>query len=128
MTFAHDQVGRLWQALAGYFIRLGQFEKARDVYDEAIQAVVTVRDFSIVFDAYVLFEESMLTAKINLRKDIDEEAAQGKGTTPQHPVCVRLCCARMTRACRHCCCFPGPYFVLCECTCPTVLHCSRQFL
>ena len=88
-----DEVGRLWQALAGYFIRLGQFEKARDVYDEAIQNVVTVRDFSIVFDAYVLFEESVLNAKINLRQEIDSEAAAGKGA------CYCQCCSLLA---------PGP--------------------
>ncbi len=30
----------------------GNFEKARDVFEEAIQTVMTVRDFSQVFDAY----------------------------------------------------------------------------
>ncbi len=89
-----DEVGRLWQALAGYFIRLGQFEKARDVYDEAIQSVITVRDFSIVFDAYVLFEENILTAKINVNKDKEDEgegacAAKSMGA----PLCTPLVAA-----------------------------------
>ena len=30
--FAHE-VGLLWTSLADYYIRLGQFEKARDVYE-----------------------------------------------------------------------------------------------
>jgi len=38
--------------LADYFIRLGQFEKARDMYEEAVDTVVTVSDFSMVFDSY----------------------------------------------------------------------------
>lgn len=35
-----DEVGRLWCKLADYYIRLGQFERARDVYEEAINSVV----------------------------------------------------------------------------------------
>ncbi len=61
-----DEVGRLWCALANYFIRLGHFERARDVYEEGIQSVITVRDFSMIFDAYVQFEEALLEAKADL--------------------------------------------------------------
>ena len=47
-----DEAGHLWCALADYFIRQAGFEQARDVYEEAIASVVTVRDFSMIFDAY----------------------------------------------------------------------------
>jgi len=57
-----DEVGRLWNALADHFIRLNQFEKARDVCEEAFLAVSTVRDFSLVFDAYAKFTESFVSA------------------------------------------------------------------
>lgn len=70
-----DEVGRLWNSLADYYIRLGQFEKARDVYEEAINSVVTVRDFTIVFDAYVKVEESVLTTKIRFMQETQEEGA-----------------------------------------------------
>jgi pre-mRNA-splicing factor SYF1 len=59
-----DQLGQLWCSLADYFIRSGHFEKARDIYEEAIQTVTTVRDFGQVFDAYAQFEESMISAKM----------------------------------------------------------------
>jgi pre-mRNA-splicing factor SYF1 len=71
-----DQVGRLWCTLADYYIRLGQFERARDVYEEAIESVVTVRDFSLAFDAFAQFEESMLTAKMEMVEE--EEAEEGE--------------------------------------------------
>ena len=70
-----DETGRLWCALADYFIRSGLFEKARDVYEEGIATVMTVRDFSIVFDAYALYEETMLSAKIELRNDQEADGA-----------------------------------------------------
>lgn len=43
-----DGLGQLWCSLADYYIRGGHFEKARDVYEEAIQTVMTVRDFGEV--------------------------------------------------------------------------------
>jgi pre-mRNA-splicing factor SYF1 len=50
-----------------------QFERARDVYEEGINTVITVRDFTMVFDAYSQFEESVLTAKMNMAQDSDED-------------------------------------------------------
>ena len=43
-----DQVGHLWCSLADYYIRAGLFERARDIYEESIQTVMTVRDFTQV--------------------------------------------------------------------------------
>ena len=71
-----DEVGRLWSRLADFYIRLGQFERARDVYEEAINSVSTVRDFTIIFDAYVKVEETVLTTKIRFLEeggDVDED-------------------------------------------------------
>lgn len=59
-----DEVGRLWCKLADYYIRLGRFEEARNIYEEAVTTVVTARDFGLVFDAYSRFEESVLEAKM----------------------------------------------------------------
>jgi pre-mRNA-splicing factor SYF1 len=70
-TFS-DEVGRLWCRLADYYIRLGQFEKARDTFEEAIATVTTVRDFSVVFDAYVKVEESILVSKMQLMESRDD--------------------------------------------------------
>ncbi|KAI8534826.1 hypothetical protein RHMOL_Rhmol10G0126900 [Rhododendron molle] len=59
-----DEVGRLWIALASYYIRRNLTEKARDVFEEGMTTVVTVRDFSEIFDAYSQFEEIMLLQKM----------------------------------------------------------------
>lgn len=58
------QVGRLWCALADFYIRQGLFERARDVYQEGVEAVVTVRDFSLVFEALTKFEQALVEAQI----------------------------------------------------------------
>lgn len=69
-----DGLGQLWCSLSDYYIRGNHFEKARDVYEEAIETVMTVRDFGEVFDAYAQFEESMINAKMEQSKgpDFDE--------------------------------------------------------
>nr|CAB3267779.1 pre-mRNA-splicing factor SYF1 [Phallusia mammillata] len=64
-----DQLGQLWCSLADYFTRSGLFERARDIYEEAIETVTTVRDFTQVFDAYAQFEESVITSKMEQMTD-----------------------------------------------------------
>lgn len=59
-----DEVGRLWTSLADYYIRQGMFERARDIYEEGLATVITVRDFGLIFDAFAAFEESLITAKM----------------------------------------------------------------
>lgn len=55
-----DQQGRLFNALARYYIQLGLFASARNVYDEAIHQVTTKKDFAEVWEAYTNFEEKYL--------------------------------------------------------------------
>ncbi|XP_015680994.1 pre-mRNA-splicing factor SYF1 [Protobothrops mucrosquamatus] len=73
LTRFTDQLGKLWCSLADYYIRSGHFEKARDVYEEAIQTVMTVRDFTQVFDSYAQFEESMIAAKMETTSEMGRE-------------------------------------------------------
>ena len=67
-----DQRGKLWTGLATYWITMSDFERARDVFEEGITTVMTVRDFSIIFDSYAEFEESIIGALMDraaLRSD-----------------------------------------------------------
>ncbi|XP_063304466.1 pre-mRNA-splicing factor SYF1 [Pelobates fuscus] len=73
LTRFTDQRGKLWCALAEYHTRSGHFEKARDVYEEAIQTVTTVRDFTQVFDSYAQFEESVIAAKMETDSEMGRE-------------------------------------------------------
>uniref|UniRef100_A0A8C4M374 Pre-mRNA-splicing factor SYF1 n=1 Tax=Equus asinus asinus TaxID=83772 RepID=A0A8C4M374_EQUAS len=73
LTRFTDQLGKLWCSLADYYIRSGHFEKARDVYEEAIRTVMTVRDFTQVFDSYAQFEESMIAAKMETASDSGQD-------------------------------------------------------
>lgn len=72
-----DQLGHLWNSLANYYVRSGLFDRARDIYEEAIQTVITVRDFTQVFDAYAQFEELSLSKRMeevaNLANPTDDD-------------------------------------------------------
>ena len=68
-----DQQGMLWISLAEYYIRSGLFEKARDIYEEAILSVVTIRDFSQVFDAYAQSEEQLIKAMMDSTSLTEED-------------------------------------------------------
>lgn len=68
-----DEVGRLWTSLADYYIRRKLLEKARDVFEESMTTVVTVRDFSVIFDAYSQFEESVLALKMEGMSESEDE-------------------------------------------------------
>ncbi|KAF8105548.1 hypothetical protein N665_0157s0122 [Sinapis alba] len=68
-----DEVGMLWTSLADYYIRKSLLEKARDVYEEGMMKVVTVRDFSVIFDVYSRFEESTVAKKMEMMSSSDDE-------------------------------------------------------
>lgn len=62
------------------------YAKARDVYEEAIQTVVTVRDFTQVFDSYAQFEESMIAAKMETTSEMGQDE-DGKRPKESGPCC-----------------------------------------
>ncbi len=70
-----DQVGQLWNSLAAYYIGLRNFEKARDIYEEGMSKILTVRDFTQIFDAYSQFEESLISNLMDsaYKDGLDEE-------------------------------------------------------
>ncbi|KAK3714979.1 pre-mRNA-splicing factor syf1 [Vermiconidia calcicola] len=59
-----DQRGILWVGLARYYINRGAYERARDIFEEGITTVLTVRDFSVVFDTYAEAEEALISIKL----------------------------------------------------------------
>ncbi|GMH85499.1 hypothetical protein TrST_g10493 [Triparma strigata] len=65
--------GVLWCKLAEYYTRSGDFDQARNVYEEGIVHVERVKDFSVIFDSYSRFEENTLTAKIAMQEEGEED-------------------------------------------------------
>ena len=70
--------GALWAKLATYFTSKGDFDMARSIYEEALDKISRVRDFSILFDAYLQLEEGILEASMQLVNDDDEEEEQAE--------------------------------------------------
>lgn len=82
-----DQLGHLWNSLANYYVRSGLFDRARDIYEEAIETVTTVRDFTQVFDSYAQFEELSLSKRM-------EEVAKIPNPTEDDDIDLELRLAR----------------------------------
>ena len=68
-----EQAGILWNALAKWWLLKGEFDKVRDIYEEAIGKTMTIKDFSLVFDAYAEFEESLLSLQVQKMEQDEQE-------------------------------------------------------
>lgn len=73
LTHYPDQSGPLYTSLATYWIKRAELQHARDVFEGAYQTVVTLRDFSVVFDAGVEFEESVISSLMDSLAEEEEE-------------------------------------------------------
>ncbi len=68
------QAADLYKLLAKYYVRAGKFDDVRQVYEEAITTTSSVRDFTILFDAYSKFEEALVAAAM---EDLTEAKEDG---------------------------------------------------
>ena len=59
-----DEIGNLWNHLADYYIRMGMFGRAIEVYEEALNTLSTVSDFSLVFNSYQNFLDLVIKLKM----------------------------------------------------------------
>lgn len=70
---------KFWVSLARYWILRGRLERARNVFEEAVHTVTTVRDFGVVFDAYVEYLENVATQQIKLAEEAAQSPQQHSG-------------------------------------------------
>ncbi|KAL4250421.1 crooked-neck family protein [Abortiporus biennis] len=68
-----DQAGRLWTGLATYWIKRGDFDRAKTTFENGIASVLTIRDFTQIFDAYAEFSESLISALMESLATPDED-------------------------------------------------------
>ncbi|KAJ7090252.1 hypothetical protein B0H15DRAFT_907153 [Mycena belliarum] len=68
-----DQAGRLWTGLATYWIKRGEFDRAKQTFEQGIATVLTIRDFTQIFDAYAEFDESLISAMMASLEEEDED-------------------------------------------------------
>jgi len=67
-----DEVGRLWVSLCNFYIRQGLFDKARDIFEEGLSKISTARDFSLIFNAYLKFEEEVFKNVLELENEEED--------------------------------------------------------
>ena len=75
-----EESGRLWVLLADYYTRLGLFGKSRDVFEEALAQLTSVRDFGVIFNAYLKFEEAMLDHEDDESEDDEDDEDNDSGS------------------------------------------------
>lgn len=68
-----DQAGRLWSGLATFWIKRGDFDQASETFEKGLTNVVTVRDFTQIFDAYAEFSETVISTLMTAVSDPDSE-------------------------------------------------------
>ncbi|KAJ1911923.1 pre-mRNA-splicing factor syf1 [Mycoemilia scoparia] len=90
-----DQAGKLWTSLAKYYIITGEMERARDVFEEAVEKVKTVRDFVQVFDAYAEFEEGVITSLMEMEAEQAAAATSASGNSGKKVEAMFNCDAQL---------------------------------
>lgn len=75
-----DQAGRIWSGLATYWIKRGDFDLATATFEQGISSVLTIRDFTQIFDAYAEFSETMISSLMAAISDpeLDADTEEGK--------------------------------------------------
>ena len=68
-----DQAGRLWTGLATYWTKRAEFDRAKATFETGMVDVLTIRDFTQIFDAYAEFGESIISAYMESLANPDEE-------------------------------------------------------
>lgn len=68
-----DQAGRLWTGLATYWIKRGEFDRAKESFEAGMASSLTMRDFTQIFDAYAEFSESLISALAEALENPDED-------------------------------------------------------
>nr|GAT59586.1 predicted protein [Mycena chlorophos] len=74
-----DQAGRLWTGMATYWIKRGEFDRAKEIFEKGIATVLTIRDFTQIFDSYAEFCESLINAMMNALENADDEEDEEDG-------------------------------------------------
>ncbi|KAK0527028.1 pre-mRNA-splicing factor syf1 [Tilletia horrida] len=76
-----DQAGRLWTGLATYWIKRGELDRAKETFEQGMKEVVTVRDFTQIFDAYAETSENVIGFLMEELAGADVEEEDEDGTS-----------------------------------------------
>lgn len=68
-----DQIGKFYSKLTFYFVKRKKFFKVRYYFDKGLKSCVTVKDFTMIYDSYTEFEESLLTHLSEKLRESDDD-------------------------------------------------------
>jgi len=85
-----DQAGRLWTGLATYWIKRAEFDRAKATFETGMVDVLTIRDFTQIFDAYAEFSESIISAYMESLANPDEEEDEEETTETEQELDVKM--------------------------------------
>lgn len=60
-----DEIGPLWCKFAQCYIHLGEVQRANDIFEEGMDSVATIRDFTLVFENYVKIIELLVHTQMS---------------------------------------------------------------
>eukprot|EP01129_Flabellula_baltica_P001782 TRINITY_DN11698_c0_g1_i1.p1 TRINITY_DN11698_c0_g1~~TRINITY_DN11698_c0_g1_i1.p1 ORF type:complete len:843 (-),score=181.34 TRINITY_DN11698_c0_g1_i1:13-2541(-) len=83
-----NEIGTLWSSLAKYYIILKNYAKARDVFEEGISSVLSMRDFSLIWEAYSNFEQKFITDKLNRITELEQSGKFTKKDQEDFELCM----------------------------------------
>lgn len=69
-----DQAGRLWTGLAFFWMRCAEFTRANQTFETGIASILTIRDFTHIFDSYAESSETVIKSLMAiLGEEADED-------------------------------------------------------
>ncbi|KAH8108139.1 protein prenylyltransferase [Cristinia sonorae] len=68
-----DQAGRLWTGLATYWVKRAEFDRAEIIFEKGVASVLTIRDFTQIFDSYAEFSETLIRILMQSLENPDED-------------------------------------------------------
>ncbi|MBW0483088.1 hypothetical protein O181_022803 [Austropuccinia psidii MF-1] len=79
-----DQLGLIYTNLATYWIKRAEFDRAQETFETGIAKVLTIRDFTTIFDAYAEFSEQYISTLMeSLGEEEDESKAEQEAELDQ---------------------------------------------
>ncbi|KAA1067564.1 pre-mRNA-splicing factor syf1 [Puccinia graminis f. sp. tritici] len=73
-----DQIGLIFTNLATYWIKRAEFDRAKETFEAGIARVMTIRDFTTIFDAYAEFSEQYISTLMDSLGE-NSEGEDGEG-------------------------------------------------
>lgn len=68
-----DQIGKLYVKLSTHYIKKNNYLKARQIFEKGLKSSLTIKDFTIIYDSYTEFEETLISNLMKKIQDLNDE-------------------------------------------------------